>query len=427
MKTSVGTKMTTVITISFVALIIINCFYFTSAQSVLNIVPGIFSKKTESNGLRLPATSTFQPITTLTTNIHIDKPHSVFVHYQITLESANTDFYSKLLINYGNAGSLVHSGNQHYKTATGFYMANLNPGYYTFEVHYKSPLAINIPASWDWQTAILQVMWFEDAYAVSDGIKCYPIPTTTNAYNNWGPIRDIEAILRLTSNRVVLSAYQLSTENTSASFIHMVTSLQVDGFYHNTASLHKGDDAFLDLHGAWARYMYAGPHYFGIQYRTPHDLSFTDCKEKYRDNKNLYAMMLPSSCRIVAIVNPKTSISLNNSDEWTSTDVTHTFRLSMQHHFIIMYQYTGYGGNSYVAMRLNINSVPQPHTISLIGNTTFAGNFGLWQGFLSSGTHKITLDYRSSAKTESIVSSDLEWIRKKWNKWMNRVMTVIKC
>ena len=31
-----------------------------------------------------------------------------------------------------------------------------------------------MPASHDWQTAILQVMWFEDAYAVSDGIKCYP-------------------------------------------------------------------------------------------------------------------------------------------------------------------------------------------------------------------------------------------------------------
>jgi len=42
-------------------------------------------KKTESNGLALPATGTFQPITTLTTNIHIDKPYSVFVHYQITL------------------------------------------------------------------------------------------------------------------------------------------------------------------------------------------------------------------------------------------------------------------------------------------------------------------------------------------------------
>ena len=76
-------------------------------------------------------------------------------------------------------------------------MTNLNPGYYTFEVHYKSPVAINMRASWDWQTAIqpiLQVMWFEDAYIVSDGIKCYPTPTTTNTYNNYGPIRDIEAI-----------------------------------------------------------------------------------------------------------------------------------------------------------------------------------------------------------------------------------------
>ena len=40
-------------------------------------------------------------------------------------------------------------------------------------------------------------MWFEDAYAVSDGIKCYPTLTTTNTYNIWGPIRDFEAILHL--------------------------------------------------------------------------------------------------------------------------------------------------------------------------------------------------------------------------------------
>ena len=130
------------ISTTILVLLIANCYYYyTNAQSVVNVAPGIFSKKIESNGLTLPATSTFKPITTLTTNIHIAKLYSVFVHYQITMASPNKDFYSKLLINYANAGSLVHSGNQWYKTATGFYMANLNPGYYTFEVHYKSPVA----------------------------------------------------------------------------------------------------------------------------------------------------------------------------------------------------------------------------------------------------------------------------------------------
>ena len=134
------------------------------------------------------------------------------------MESVNKDFYSnKLLINYANAGSLVHSGNQVLKTATGFYMANLNPGYYTFEVHYKSPVAINMPASRDWQTAILQVMGFEDAHAVSDNIECYPTPTTMNRYNIWGPIKDTEAILHLPNTRAVLSAYQFSTEMAASS------------------------------------------------------------------------------------------------------------------------------------------------------------------------------------------------------------------
>ena len=96
-------------------LLIANCYYYTSAQAMVNVSPGIFSKKTESNGLTLPATSTFEPIPTLTTNIYIDKPYSVFVHYQITLLSFTKDFYSKLLINYANAGSLVHSGIKYIK------------------------------------------------------------------------------------------------------------------------------------------------------------------------------------------------------------------------------------------------------------------------------------------------------------------------
>ena len=110
-------------TIAVLLLLTISYCYITTVEStVINVVSGIFSKKTESNGLTLPTTSTFKPITTLTTNSHITKPYSVFVHYQITMKTSNTDFYSKLQINYANAGSLVHSGNQQYKTATGFYM-----------------------------------------------------------------------------------------------------------------------------------------------------------------------------------------------------------------------------------------------------------------------------------------------------------------
>ena len=90
-----------------------------------------------------------------------------------------------------------------------------------------------------------------------------------------------------------------------------------------------------------------------------------------------------------------------------------------------MYQYSGIGGSSHIVMRLSIDSVAQKHTASLTGDTIFAGNFGLWQGSLNSGAHKVTLDYRSPVKTENTVSSDLEWTR--WNKWHNRAMTVIIC
>ena len=413
------------ISIVILVLFMANCYSYTSAQTVLNASPGISSKKTESNGIYLAATNTFKPINGLTTSIHILKPCSVFVHYQITFYSPNKDFYSKLLNNYANAGSLVHSGNQAFKTATGFYMANLNPGYYTFEVHYKSPVAINMAAGADWQTAVLQVMWFEDAYAVSDGIKCYPTPTTTNTYNIWGPIRDVEAILHLPNKRAAISAYQFSTEMTTPS--HVVTALDVNGFHQHTTSFLKGDNAFLDLHGAWAGNSYAGLHYFGIQYRTPAGLSFTDCKEKYKNNQNLYAMMLPPACKVTT-VQPKTSFSLSNSNSWTSTDVTYSFTLSRKSHVIIMYQYAGYSGGSHTVMRLSIDSVAQQHTVSLTGDTAYAGNFGLWQGLLKSGAHKLTLDYRTPAKTANVVKPNLDWQQVySYTIWRNRALTTIVC
>ena len=40
-------------------------------------------------------------------------------------------------------------------------------------------------------------------------------------------------------------------------------------------------------------------------------------------------------------------------------------------------------------MRLSIDSVPQKHTVPLTGNTVYAGNFGLWQGALNPGGHKV--------------------------------------
>ena len=68
------------------------------AAEVVNVAPGIFSKKVVSNGHHLPASNTFSPINTLTTTVHLDKPYSVFAHYQFTLHLPNTDIYSKLLV-----------------------------------------------------------------------------------------------------------------------------------------------------------------------------------------------------------------------------------------------------------------------------------------------------------------------------------------
>ena len=177
----------------------------TYAADIVNVAPGIFTRRlSATNSSYQLAILSHLSMSSLLYRVHLTKTNSVFVYYRFTFVSSNQDFYSKLLVNDKNAGSLVHSGKQAHKTATGFWMANLNDGYYTFEIQYKSPVAIRTSVSTNWQTALLQVMWFEDARAVSDGIKCYPTSTATNNYNNWVPINDLQVILQLPNNRAIL-------------------------------------------------------------------------------------------------------------------------------------------------------------------------------------------------------------------------------
>ena len=370
------------------------------AAEVVNVAPGIFSKKVVSNGLHLPASNTFSPINTLTTTVHLDKPYSVFVHYQFTLYSKNQDFYSKLLVNDNNAGSLVHSGKRDdHKNPTGYWMTNLNAGHYSIEIHYKSPVAVNVAGNEDWQTAVLQVMWFEDARVVSDGIKCYPTSTATNNYNNWGPINDLQVILQLPNNRAILSAYQLSTEMSSPS--HLVTALNVNGFYQQSTPCIQGESLFLALQGAHAGQYTKGIHYFNVLYRSPTTFSFTDCQYDYKDNKNLYAMMLPPSCKVVS-VNPRNDITIAHHG-WTKTDLQYSLVLSKLSHVIIMYQHSGNGpqNNYFFVNRIKINSDIQKHTVFHSPRAAYYGNFGLWQGSLNSGAHAIVVEYRNSGTATS--------------------------
>ena len=261
-------------------------------------------------------------------------------------------------------------------------------------------------------------MWFEDARVVSDGIKCYPTSTATNNYNNWGPINDLQVILQLPNNRTILSAYQLSTEMSSPS--NLVTALDVNGFYQQSTPHIKGYSLFLDLHGAWAAQYLKGTHYFNVLYRSPTTFSFTDCKYDYKDNKNLYAMMLPLSCRVVAI-NPRVNMNFNalRYNIYSDTDLKYSLTLTNNSHVIIMYQFTGQSSGSasyYFKMRLTINSAVVSHTSSHLGYTRFTSNFALWQGHLGVATHKIAVQYSSNRLTQS---------RPEF--WQTRALTIIYC
>ena len=384
-------------------------------QTVISVIPGVYSTKRQSDGLTLPATSgTFQPIGELTTKVHLTKSYTVFVHYQVSISSSRTDFWSKLQVNHFNAGSLVHSGNQYFKTAAGFWMGNLNPGYYTFEVHYKSSSSISMSASWDYQTAVINVMWFEDSYAVSDNIKCYPSPTTLNTYNNLGPINDVEAILKLPSSRVVLAAYQMSVESSSRAW--SVSKMNINSQYEESTTVSEGRSKYLHHHSLLAKSLNKGVHYFGLTYRTTYLLQFTDCINSYNGNTNIFAMYLPSRCSVRNIF-PTSSLSYTTS--WTDTDLKYTLTVSGLYHVIVRYQFTKHAHSTYSGTRLTINSVPQPHTSSIRGNggVILAGLFGLWQGSLSTGTYRFTVQHRGGSSGKHSTS----------NNALTRAMDVIYC
>ena len=118
---------------------------------------------------------------------------------------------------------------------------------------------------------------------------------------------------------------------------HPFTALDVNGFYQQSTPHIKGNILFLDLNGASASHYSSGIHYFNILYRSPITFSFANCKYDYKNNKNLYAMMLPLYCKVVTI-NPRSSIEFaavggrKNSDG----NLKYSLTLTKRSHVIIM-------------------------------------------------------------------------------------------
>ena len=365
-------------------------------ETIINVANGVYSAKAESDGLHLSNTSTFIPIAALTLSLYFTLPFSVFVNYQITVDST-TQFWTKLQITHDddgltNAGSLVRYYTQNYKTATGYWMDNLEPGHYTFEVYYKSTYSISISSSTDYQTAILQAMWFSNAHAVSDGVKCYPTPTPLNTYYVLSPIKDLKVNLVVPpSPRVVIAGYQLSVYNAGGGY--STTRMHKNNQQLLSTIMSQGDDYYYSLNSLWMEYQYNAEYEFGVSYYNNYEIYFEDCQDNYQGNKNLYAMYLPSVCRHLTNIRPTSSLSLS-STAWKTTDLSYSFRLSQDEHIIVRYQYT-VDTNTYIITRLVIDSVPLKHTASIAYDSHMLGNSGMWQGILSSGTHTITVEHRS--------------------------------
>ena len=361
-------------------------------DTIINVANGVYSTKAESEGLHLPSTSTFKPIGALTIQLHLTSSYSVFVNYQITVDSS-TDFWTKLQISRDddgltNVGSLVHYGNQAYKTATGYWMDNLEPGHYTFEVHYKSSSSISMAAGTDYQTAILQVMWFANVYAVSDGVRCYPNPYPVNRYGVLSPMKDLEFVP--SAGQVVLARYQLPIYSSSKEWFSV--RMHKNNQQLKLTIMSQGDNFYINLNSLLMSNQNSADYEFGLTYLNYYNSYFEDCRNNYQGSKNLYAMYLPKGCKKLINVKPKGPLSLSITG-WVTTDLKYSFTLSQTEHVISTVPLVAI--LIIIVTRLLIDLVPVRHTAAITGNTYFAGNSGMWQGVINSGNHTITVQHRS--------------------------------
>lgn len=373
---------------------IISSFYvYCNGLTVYNVSPGVYGTKREITGLYLSSTSTFKPIGALSTRIHVTESATLFIHYQLSFHDSSCDFKSILQVNSFNAGSMVHIGiQQNYKTATGYYMAYINPGYYSIEVHYTASSSISESSSSEYMTAVVNVMWFDNMFMASDGIKCYPSAHAMNRYKILSPVKDMDPVLYTRSTGVILAAYQFSVHTSSSSGYMMARMKVNDQQIKSTTMINRG--YYIDLNGLWMQSISNGEYHFGITYRNSYSSYFEDCQFAYKDNKNIFATTLPSRCYILCTIEPTSSWYVS-STSWLDTDLTYTVSLSQDTHLLIRYQFSG-PVSSYAITRLAFNGIAQPHTTSVRGSNTYVGNTGFWQGVLSSGRHKITIQYRAN-------------------------------
>jgi len=380
----------------------------TYGSTTVNVSPGVYSLKAESDGLQLPIAYTFTPITALTARVHISRKSAVFVHYQLTIQNSGHEFWSKLQIRKNhdeklfNAGAIVHISSHSYSTPTGYWMDNLDPGHYTLEIHYKSPTTISVSASTDWQTAILQVMWFEDGYAVNDGLKC---PNPLNRYNVISPIRKLETEILSFNNRVVFAAYQMSVYCFQGSG-WFATRMHMNNEQLSSTAMISGYATYLDNHGLWMKRLNYGKYYFGVSYWNNYNSYFEDCQNNYEGNTNLFTMQLPPRCTVYTSIRPTSSYSLS-SGAWRDTDLSTTISFGYTFtHVIIRYQFVGSGRNTYTKTRLLIGNSVQKHTMSMRGNSGYANNAGMWQGVLPRGSHSVKVQHYSGSTYSHSTSSD---------------------
>ena len=377
-------------------LLLVASFYlYCNGLTVYNVSPGVYGTKRESTGFYLSSTSTFKPIGALSTRIHVTNPATLFIHYQLSFYDSSCDFKSILQVNSFNAGSMVHIGSQqNYKTATGYYMAYINPGYYNIEVQYTASSSISESSSSLYLTSVINVMWFEGTYMASDGIKCYPSAPSMNTYKILSPIRYTDAVLYTPSNRVILAAYQFSAYTSSSSGYMMARIKVNDQQIKSTTMINQG--YFVDFSGLWMKYHYDGEYHFGLTYRNSYSSYFEDCRNSYKDNKNIFATTLPSRCSMLCNDEPTTTWYYSASS-WRNTDLSCTFSLSQDSHLLIRYQFSTPGRSTYTITSLVFNNVLQPHTTSVRGAKSYSGNTGFWQGVLSSGTYTITVQVKSGS------------------------------
>lgn len=108
-------------------------------------------------------------------------------------------------------------------------------------------------------------------------------------------------------------------------------------------------------------------------------------------------------------MHPTTAFSLSSANSWAQWDgLTKTISLSATTTVMATYLTSSNGGSNHILSKMYVDNAEQVSTRSIMGNTDYATNVGIYAGSLAAGSHTFTVYYRTPGSI-TMASGGSDW------------------